>query len=70
MQFVSALMGKLPEYRELKGALAHLGFPAAATGLSHIHKAAQSYKFICNICSNMALSSLKSTPEMLFMASS
>ena len=39
MQFVSALMGKLPEYRELKGALAHLGFPAAATGLSHIHKA-------------------------------
>ncbi|MBQ9958344.1 MAG: transcription-repair coupling factor, partial [Clostridia bacterium] len=39
MQFVSALMGKLTEYRELKGALAHLGFPAAATGLSHIHKA-------------------------------
>ncbi len=38
MQFVSSLMGTLPEYAALRNSLAHLAFPAAATGLSHIHK--------------------------------
>ncbi len=40
MQFLTPLMGQLPEYTALRHELAHLRFPAAATGLSHIHKAA------------------------------
>ncbi len=40
MQFISTLMSALPEYTALRGQLSHMQFPAAATGLSHVHKAA------------------------------
>ncbi len=40
MNFISSLMCDLPEYTALRGQLGHMQFPAAATGLSHIHKVA------------------------------
>lgn len=49
MQFISSLMGSLPEYTSLRSQLAHLQFPAAATGLSHIHKAA----VISSLCGDL-----------------
>ncbi len=54
MQFISSLMGALPEYTTLRGQLAHLQFPAAATGLSHIHKAAL-IKSMCDDLDRRAL---------------
>lgn len=54
MEFISSLMSTLSEYTALKGQLAHMQFPAAATGLSHIHKAAL-IKSICDDLDRRAL---------------
>ena len=46
MKFLHTILGKLPEFQELERAVQSGALPAAATGLSTVHKAT----FIASLC--------------------